>query len=139
MEGLSTMQISTRAIGAMQLFALALVATANANDSTSSSISTEINPAAKLTCKNIPKSRWQLCGDIKPFKKFVVGVGVRFAKINPDGRLDLFGDIHTDCESLASDSSVQKDIRQLAARECRETGFERSRTQILQVEPSNSP
>ncbi len=34
---------------------------------------------AKLKCKDV-KGRWQVCGDAKPFKKFVIGVGIRFSK-----------------------------------------------------------
>jgi hypothetical protein len=36
---------------------------------------------AKLHCKNV-SARWQVCGDGKPFTKFVVGVGIRFNKQN---------------------------------------------------------
>ena len=39
-----------------------------------------VQPAdAKLKCKNVGK-RFQVCGDAKPFKKLVVGVGIRFSK-----------------------------------------------------------
>jgi hypothetical protein len=36
---------------------------------------------AKLHCKDV-SARWQVCGDAKPFTKFVVGVGIRFNKQN---------------------------------------------------------
>jgi len=39
--------------------------------------------AAKLKCKNVKKTRWQVCGDAKPFKSFTVGVGIRFSKKKP--------------------------------------------------------
>lgn len=38
--------------------------------------------AAKLKCKDVSK-RFQVCGDAKPFKKLVVGVGIRFSKKKP--------------------------------------------------------
>jgi hypothetical protein len=37
---------------------------------------------AGLKCKNVSK-RFQVCGDAKPFKKLVVGVGIRFSKKKP--------------------------------------------------------
>ena len=32
-----------------------------------------------MTCKNVGK-RWQVCGEVKPWTKFVAGVGIRFNK-----------------------------------------------------------
>ena len=37
---------------------------------------------AKLTCKNVGK-RWQICGDAKPFKSFMLGGGIRFNQKQP--------------------------------------------------------
>jgi hypothetical protein len=37
---------------------------------------------AKLTCKNVGK-RWQICGDAKPFKSFMLGAGIRFNQKQP--------------------------------------------------------
>ena len=34
---------------------------------------------AKMTCKNVG-TRWQVCGEVKPWTKFVAGVGIRFNK-----------------------------------------------------------
>lgn len=34
---------------------------------------------AKLHCKNVSK-RFQVCGDVKPWTRFVAGFGVRFNK-----------------------------------------------------------
>ena len=47
------------------------------------SVSSSTPADAKLHCKNVSK-RWQVCGDGKPFTKFVVGVGFRFSKQSPN-------------------------------------------------------
>lgn len=43
------------------------------------SIGTSEPAEAKMTCKNVGK-RWQVCGEVKPWTKFVAGVGIRFNK-----------------------------------------------------------
>jgi hypothetical protein len=43
------------------------------------SVGTSEPAEAKMTCKNVSK-RWQVCGEVKPWTKFVAGVGVRFNK-----------------------------------------------------------
>lgn len=43
------------------------------------SIATSELAEAKMTCKNVGK-RWQVCGEVKPWTKFVAGVGIRFNK-----------------------------------------------------------
>lgn len=72
---------------------------------------------AKLTCKKV-SDRWQLCGDIKPFKKFVVGVGVRFFETDPIGGLTAIGATHTTCQSLAQDNQVPATVRRQAMAQC---------------------
>jgi len=37
---------------------------------------------AKMSCVNV-KKRFQLCGEVKPWTRFVAGVGVRFQKPAP--------------------------------------------------------
>ena len=34
---------------------------------------------AKMSCANV-KGRWQVCGEVKPWTRFVAGVGIRFNK-----------------------------------------------------------
>jgi len=43
------------------------------------SVGTSEPAEAKMTCKNVGK-RWQVCGEVKPWTKFVAGVGIRFNK-----------------------------------------------------------
>lgn len=37
---------------------------------------------AKMSCVNV-KKRFQVCGEVKPWTRFVAGVGVRFQKPKP--------------------------------------------------------
>ena len=43
------------------------------------SVGTSEPAESKMTCKNVGK-RWQVCGEVKPWTKFVAGVGIRFNK-----------------------------------------------------------
>lgn len=43
------------------------------------SVGTSEPAEAKMTCKNVG-TRWQVCGEVKPWTKFVAGVGIRFNK-----------------------------------------------------------
>ena len=43
------------------------------------SVGTSAPAEAKMSCKNVGK-RWQVCGEVKPWTKFVAGVGIRFNK-----------------------------------------------------------
>jgi len=46
------------------------------------SLSAGTTPSEALTCKNVGK-RFQVCGDVKPFKSFTAGFGIRFNKSKP--------------------------------------------------------
>lgn len=43
------------------------------------SVGTSQTAEAKMSCANV-KKRWQVCGEVKPWTRFVAGVGIRFNK-----------------------------------------------------------
>lgn len=73
----------------------------------------------KLGCINVSR-RWQVCGDTDFKKKFVAGVGIRFNKIDPNGKI-VASHSYKDCAELAADRAIPEDIRKKAAQPCRQS------------------
>ena len=72
-------------------------------------------PKKPLKCVNVSR-RWQLCGSGSK-KHFTVGVGIRFNKIDPKGRI-VASRSYEDCSKLAADDTLPADIRKMATRQC---------------------
>src|SRR5215211_5154428 len=70
----------------------------------------------KLGCVNVSR-RWQGCGSTNFKNKFVAGVGIRFLKIDPNGRV-LVNRTYENCTKLAADKTIPADIRAKAAAPC---------------------
>lgn len=92
-----------------------------------SSLSTAVTAAPKpsqpsgtakpMSCINIKNSRWQLCGSFSR-KHAVGGVGVRFNRVDPNGRITA-SKSYDNCHQLTQDSSLPLALRTEAARQCR--------------------
>jgi hypothetical protein len=74
-------------------------------------------PAKKLGCLNVSR-RWQICGDVKR-TRFVAGVGIRFSRIDPNGRI-VANRFYEDCNKLAADKAIPPAIRAKAAAPCKQ-------------------
>ena len=72
----------------------------------------------KLSCKNV-SPRWQVCGSVSR-TKFVAGVGIRFNRIDPNGRI-VASRSYDDCSKLAADRTIPADIRAMAAAPCKQS------------------
>ena len=73
----------------------------------------------KMGCLNVSR-RWQVCGSTNFKNKFVAGVGIRFSKIDPNGRV-LVSRTYENCSKLAADKTIPADIRAKAAAPCEES------------------
>jgi hypothetical protein len=72
-----------------------------------------------LKCVNVSR-RWQLCGSGSR-THLTAGVGIRFNRIDPNGRI-VASRSYDDCSKLAADGTLPADIRAKAARQCKQ-GF----------------
>lgn len=72
---------------------------------------------AKLKCRNIGNTRWQICGDVSR-NRFVFGAGVRFYQPDVTGSLVAVGAEHPSCEAALQDPSVPSSVRGAAAAAC---------------------
>jgi hypothetical protein len=61
-----------------------------------------------------------VCGSTNFKNKFVAGVGIRFNKIDPNGRV-LVSRTYEDCSKLAGDKTIPANIRAKAAAPCEES------------------
>ena len=72
----------------------------------------------KLSCKNV-SPRWQVCGSVSR-TKFMAGVGIRFNRIDPNGRI-VASRSYDDCSKLAADRTIPADVRTMAAAPCKQS------------------
>jgi hypothetical protein len=72
----------------------------------------------KLSCRDVSR-RWQVCGSVSR-TKFVAGIGIRFNRIDPNGRI-VASRSYDDCGKLAADRTIPADIRAKAAGPCKES------------------
>ncbi len=80
----------------------------------------------KLKCKDVPKSRWQVCGDSNFKNKVVVGFGIHFSKVDPKGQHVAVGSNYSinrdakSCDALMSEKGVSNKTRRNATKVCKE-------------------
>ena len=103
------------------LFAVAVAAaqTSQPQTPTTQQLSAEPSVEKKMGCLNVSR-RWQVCGSTNFKNKFVAGVGIRFLKIDPNGRV-LVSRTYEDCTKLAADKTIPADIRAKAAAPCKQS------------------
>ena len=75
-------------------------------------------PRKPLTCRDV-SPRWQLCGSASR-TRLVAGVGIRFNKIDPNGRI-VESRSYANCSKLAADRTIPAKIRAKAAGPCKKT------------------
>lgn len=81
-------------------------------------LSAEPQQEQKLSCKTV-SGRWQVCGSVSR-TRFVAGIGIRFNRIDPNGRI-VSSRSYEDCSKLAADRSIPAHIREKAAEPCRQS------------------
>jgi len=103
------------------LLAAAAVAAQTNQPQTSSTQQVSAAPSEKkkMSCLNV-SGRWRVCGSTNFKNKFVAGVGIRFLKVDPNGRV-LVSRTYEDCTKLAADKTIPADIRAKAAAPCEES------------------
>jgi len=69
-----------------------------------------------LKCINVSR-RWQLCGSASK-TQLTAGVGIRFNRIDPKGRI-VASRSYDDCGKLAADDTLPADVRARAVRQCK--------------------
>jgi len=77
-------------------------------------------PKKPLKCIDVSR-RWQLCGSGSK-THFTAGVGIRFNKIDPNGKI-VASRTYEDCGKLASDNTLPAAIRKKAASQCRQNFY----------------
>ncbi len=82
-------------------------------------LSAEPPKQKKLGCLPVSR-RWAICGNTNFKNKFVAGVGIRFNKLDPNGRI-VVSRSYADCGKLAADSTIPADIRKKAAGPCKQS------------------
>src|SRR5829696_5961550 len=87
--------------------------------STTQQLSAAPSEKKKMGCLNVSR-RWQVCGSTNFKNRFVAGVGIRFLKIDPNGRV-LVSRTYENCTNLAADKTIPADIRAKAAAPCGES------------------
>ena len=74
-------------------------------------------PKKPLKCVDV-SGRWQLCGSGSK-THFTVGVGIRFNKLDPNGKI-VASKVYEDCSKLAADETLPSYIRKKALGQCKQ-------------------
>jgi hypothetical protein len=108
--------IPSKTIFSMFLILLAAAAVRAQEVPTTQQLAAAPGEEKKLGCLNVSR-RWQVCGSTNFKNKVVVGVGIRFSKIDPNGRV-LVSRTYENCSKLAGDKTIPANIRAKAAAPC---------------------
>ncbi|GEM_PF-3620729 len=93
--------------------------TAGQPETTDTQLTVQTPEQKKLGCLNVSR-RWQVCGNTNFKNKLVAGVGIRFNRLDRNGKI-VSSRSYKDCSKLAADQTIPAEIREKAAAPCKQT------------------